>query len=198
MIERVLMDGAAVAPTVASLMAAGIANPIDHDMEYAELHCHSYYSFHDVASSLEELLIRSKELGYGALAITDHDNLCGAMRFSQLSRASEMQGIIGAEVTLRGGHHLTLLAENGMGYSNLCRLITAAHNAGERNVPELPPELLADHATGTSIENTEPLPTCDLRPTEAPSILAMRSTMDRPRPSPGTDPPSSSRRSNSR
>ncbi len=51
-------------------------------MGYAELHCHSYYSFHDGASSLEELLLRAKELGYRAVALTDHDNLCAAVRFS--------------------------------------------------------------------------------------------------------------------
>jgi error-prone DNA polymerase len=117
-------------------------------MNYAELHCHSYYSFHDGASSLEELMLRAKELGYRALAITDHDNLCGAMRFAQLARSLEMQGIIGAEVTLTGGHHLTLLAKDRQGYRNLCRLITAAHASGERNAPELPPELLPEHASG--------------------------------------------------
>jgi error-prone DNA polymerase len=69
-------------------------------MEYAELHCHSYYSFHDGASSLEELLVRAKDLGCRALAITDHDNLCGAMRFAQLCRSVEMRGITGAEITL--------------------------------------------------------------------------------------------------
>ena len=117
-------------------------------MSYAELHCHSYYSFHDGASSLEELLVRAKDLGYRALAITDHDNLCGAMRFAQLARSLEMQGIIGAEVTLKGGYHLTLLAKDRQGYRNLCRLITAAHASGERNEPELPPELLPEHAAG--------------------------------------------------
>ena len=59
-------------------------------MPYAELHCHSYYSFHDGASSLEELLVRAKELGYRALALTDHDNLCGAMRFAQLANSLEI------------------------------------------------------------------------------------------------------------
>jgi len=39
--------------------------------------------FHDGASSLEELLLRAKELGYQALALTDHNNLCGAMSFAQ-------------------------------------------------------------------------------------------------------------------
>ncbi|MEN8614233.1 DNA polymerase III subunit alpha [Dehalogenimonas sp. THU2] len=115
---------------------------------YSELHCHSYYSFHDGASSLEELLVQSKELGYEALAVTDHDNLCGAMRFAHLAGSLEMKGIVGAEVTLKGGYHLTLLVENREGYKNLCRLITAAAEAGERNTPELPPERLAEHASG--------------------------------------------------
>jgi DNA polymerase III alpha subunit len=48
-------------------------------MGYADLHCHSYYSFHYGAPCLEELLLRSKDLGYRALAITDRNNLCGAV-----------------------------------------------------------------------------------------------------------------------
>src|SRR3990172_3944663 len=117
-------------------------------MDYAELHCHSYYSFHDGASSLEELMVRAKELGYHALAITDHNNLCGAMRFAQLPRSLDIKGIAGAELTLKGGFHLTLLAENRKGYGNLCRLITAAYNAGARDNPELDPSLLPQHAEG--------------------------------------------------
>ena len=46
------------------------------------------------------------------------------------------------------GFHLTLLAKNSEGYKNLCRLITAARNSGERNDPALPPELLVGHAPG--------------------------------------------------
>jgi error-prone DNA polymerase len=137
-------------------------------MSYAELHCHSYYSFHDGASSLEELMVRAKDLGYRALAVTDHDNLCGAMQFAQLSRSLEMHGITGAEITLNltpifpgrqgsselpqadstNSFHLTLLAKDRVGYKNLCRLITTAQNAGERNDPTLPPGLLPEHAEG--------------------------------------------------
>ena len=117
-------------------------------MSYAELHCHSYYSFHDGASSLEELITRSSELGYSALAVTDHDNLCGAMRFSHLSRSMNLHGVIGAEVTIEGGYHLTLLAENQEGYRNLCRLITLGHETGERNLPQVPADRLAEHASG--------------------------------------------------
>jgi error-prone DNA polymerase len=117
-------------------------------MSYAELHCHSYYSFHDGASSLEELLTRSQELGYTALAVTDHNNICGAMRYAHLSKSLGFPGIIGAEITLKGGFHLTFLAENYEGYRNLCRLITAAHEAPDRLNPELPPEIIGERASG--------------------------------------------------
>jgi error-prone DNA polymerase len=118
------------------------------NMSYSELHCHSYYSFHDGASSLEELMVRTKELGYHAIAITDHDNLCGVMSFAQLAGSLGMHGIIGAEVTLKGGFHLTLLAKDRRGYGNLCHLITAARASGKRNQPELLPELMPEHAIG--------------------------------------------------
>ncbi len=102
---------------------------------YAELHCHTNYSFHEGASSVEELLVRSKELGHRALAITDHDNLCGAMHFAQVARSVDVQAITGAEVTLTDGSHLTLLAETRQGYSNLSRIISYSYISGERRDP---------------------------------------------------------------
>lgn len=50
---------------------------------YVELHCHLNFSFHDGAPSIEELLLQARDLSYAALAITDHDNFCGAVRFAQ-------------------------------------------------------------------------------------------------------------------
>lgn len=87
-------------------------------------------------------MLRSKELGYNALALTDHNNLCGAMRLSLRARSMGVKVIIGAEVTLRGGYHMTFLAENKEGYRNLSQLITSAHNSGERSKPELPPGII--------------------------------------------------------
>ncbi|MFZ2037082.1 MAG: PHP domain-containing protein [Dehalococcoidales bacterium] len=57
-----------------------------------------------------------------------------------------MHGITGVELPLKGGYPLTLLAKDSTGYRNLCRLITAAHQNGERNVTELPAELIPEHA----------------------------------------------------
>jgi error-prone DNA polymerase len=115
---------------------------------YVELHSHSGFSFLDGASHPEELVMRAAELGYPALALTDHNGLYGSMEFARAAKEAGLQPITGAEVTLRecfpgvaepeGGHHVTLLAENPQGYANLCRLLTEAHMGSERTNPRLP------------------------------------------------------------
>ena len=117
-------------------------------MTYVELHCHSNYSFQEGASFIHELLPRAVELGYPAVALTDHDNLCGAMEFAKEARSLGIQPIIGAEVTLKGDHHLTLLAETHEGYSNLCQFLSAARMTTDRREPELDPQFLPEHAKG--------------------------------------------------
>jgi error-prone DNA polymerase len=94
---------------------------------YAELHLHTAFSFLDGASLPEEVVATAADLGYEHLAITDHDGLYGAMEFARAARAAGITPLTGAELTLADGSHLTLLAESAAGYSNLCRLITAAH-----------------------------------------------------------------------
>src|SRR5918999_1525022 len=94
---------------------------------YAELHAHSAYSFLDGASHPEELVLSAAELGHGALALTDHDGVYGSLEFAHAAKAFGVRPITGAEVTLVGGAHVTLLVESQMGYSNLCRLLTEAH-----------------------------------------------------------------------
>jgi error-prone DNA polymerase len=117
---------------------------------YVELHCHSAYSFLDGASHPEELAVRAAELGYGALALTDHDGVCGSLEFAHAAKAFGVRPITGAEVTLVGGHHVTLLVETPRGYANLCRLLTAAHahtrpkEGAEQLPPALDPALLRE------------------------------------------------------
>jgi error-prone DNA polymerase len=94
---------------------------------YVELHAHSAYSFLDGASQPEELAARAAELGYEALALTDHDGASGSLEFAHAAKAFGVRPITGAEVTLAGGAHVTLLVETPQGYANLCRLLTAAH-----------------------------------------------------------------------
>src|SRR5215217_8045643 len=96
-------------------------------MTYVELHCHSAYSFLDGASHPVELAAAAAEQGHAALALTDHDGLHGAMEMAQALKPLGVRPITGAELTLDDGTHLTLLCQTRAGYTNLCRLITAAH-----------------------------------------------------------------------
>ncbi|HEX4323967.1 MAG TPA: PHP domain-containing protein, partial [Gaiellaceae bacterium] len=96
-------------------------------MTYVELHAHSAYSFLDGASQPEELAARAAELGYEALALTDHDGVYGSLEFAHAAKHLGVRPITGAEVTLAQGTHVTLLVESARGYANLCRLLTAAH-----------------------------------------------------------------------
>src|SRR5215469_10276438 len=114
---------------------------------WAELHCHSSYSFLDGASSPAELVAEAARRGLEALAITDHDGMYGVPQFAQAAaKLTEQTGVklgtvFGAELSLglpagQGGipdpvgQHLLVLARDPAGYSRLCRAISRAQLAG--------------------------------------------------------------------
>src|SRR3954463_1745194 len=128
-------------------------------MSYVELHCHSAYSFGDGASAPEELAHRAAELGYEALALTDHDGVWGAMEVAQACESFGVRPIVGAEMTITDAHpepsfHVTLLVESAAGWRNLCRLVTEAHwdtrpHPGREPLPpSLPLTSLTERAEG--------------------------------------------------
>jgi len=122
---------------------AGRAGPA-----WAELHCHSSYSFLDGASSPGDLVAGAAELGLQALAITDHDGMYGVPQFAQAAAQLKQRTgpglgtIFGAELSLdlpggQGGvpdpvgRHLLVLARDPEGYRRLCRAISTAQLAGK-------------------------------------------------------------------
>ncbi|MBI4534398.1 MAG: DNA polymerase III subunit alpha, partial [Candidatus Melainabacteria bacterium] len=117
-------------------------------MKYSELHCHSSFSLLDGASNPEELVLRAKQIGLSALALTDHNDLGGIVRFAQAAKEVSLDAIIGAEVTLDDDSHLTLLVENAEGYKNLCHLITQARCSCPRGQPRVSYTNLISHASG--------------------------------------------------
>ncbi|GAA3296199.1 error-prone DNA polymerase [Dactylosporangium vinaceum] len=114
---------------------------------YAELHCHSNFSFLDGASHPEELAETAARLGLEAIAITDHDGFYGVVRFAEAARALDLKTVFGAELSLglpgpqNGepdplGRHLLLLARGPEGYARLSRVISEAHlRGGEKGRP---------------------------------------------------------------
>ncbi len=109
---------------------------------YAELHCHSNFSFLDGASHPEELVEEAARLGLSALALTDHDGMYGVVRFAEAAAAVGVPTVFGAELSVGltkpqngvpdpEGTHLVVLARDAEGYARLCRVISDAQLAGK-------------------------------------------------------------------
>ncbi|MGH3762540.1 error-prone DNA polymerase [Actinophytocola sp.] len=107
---------------------------------YAELHCHSNFSFLDGASHPEELVEAAALLGLDAIAITDHDGMYGVVRFAEAAEELGVRTVFGAELSLGlgepqngvadpEGEHLLLLATGATGYARLCRTVTTGQLA---------------------------------------------------------------------
>ncbi|MEV0129968.1 error-prone DNA polymerase [Dactylosporangium sp. NPDC050688] len=141
------------APAWTRKRAAYTAPPeLDRDRDaaavpYAELHCHTNFSFLDGASHPEELAETAARLGLSAVAITDHDGFYGVVRFAEAARELDIRTVFGAELSLglpgpqQGepdpqGRHLLVLARGPEGYARLSRTISEAHlRGGEKGRP---------------------------------------------------------------
>ncbi|WP_122856207.1 PHP domain-containing protein, partial [Pseudomonas viridiflava] len=86
------------------------------NVDYAELHCLSNFSFQRGASSAQELFQRAKRHGYTALAITDECTLAGIVRAWQASKDSGLPLIIGSEMQIENGPKIVLLVQDLGGY----------------------------------------------------------------------------------
>src|ERR1700722_11882365 len=119
---------------------------------WAELHCHSAYSFLDGAATPDELVAEAARLGLEVLALTDHDGMYGIPQFAQAAARLRAAGValgtvFGAELSIGlssgqtgvpdpEGQHLLVLARDPEGYSRLCAVISAAQLAGgEKGCP---------------------------------------------------------------
>ena len=123
--------------------------------DYVELHCHSAFSFLDGASLPDELVPAALELGYGALALTDHNSVSGSMEFAVSARALGLRPIHGAELDLDDGRHLTLLVEDAVGWGSLCRILTRAHAHTREKKPGPPSPAFVE--LGDVLEHAEGL-----------------------------------------
>lgn len=130
-------------------------------MKFVHLHTHSHYSLLDGLAKIDELVDRAKELGMKAIALTDHGNLYGAVEFYKKATRAEIKPIFGVEAYVAPRSrlekqtkiddkyfHLTLLAENQIGWQNLIKLTTKAHLEGFYYRPRIDKEILREHHEG--------------------------------------------------
>jgi len=131
--------------------------------DFVHLHVHSEYSLLDGAARLEKLIQKAKELGFPALALTDHGNLFGSVDFYTGCEKAGVKPIIGCELyvapgsrfersgqdgSYEGASHCTVLVRNRIGHANLMKLVSKAYLEGFYYKPRVDRELLAQHADG--------------------------------------------------
>ncbi|MDR2446458.1 MAG: DNA polymerase III subunit alpha [Treponema sp.] len=139
-------------------------------IDFVHLHVHSDYSLLDGAASVESLADKAEDLGMRHLAITDHGNMFGALKFiaackehaDHSPRANPIHPIIGNEFYMAPGsrfeksgsehgnkyYHLILLAKDARGYKNLLKLTSASYIDGFYYKPRIDEEVLVKYHEG--------------------------------------------------
>ncbi len=130
-------------------------------MQFVHLHLHTEYSLLDGANRISRLASRIKELGMQACAITDHGVMYGVIDFYRAMKKEGIKPIIGMEAYVaprslydkstpedRSPYHLLLLAENDIGYRNLCILSSIAFVDGFYSKPRIDFALLQQYHEG--------------------------------------------------
>lgn len=138
--------------------------------EFVHLHVHTEYSLLDGAARIDKVFKACKKKGMHALAITDHGNMFGTLKFAETAKKmylaglkdgeseeqAKMQAIIGCELYAsddlykqdRDYDHLILLCKNKKGYKNLIKLDSIAYVEGFYYKPRIDYKLLKEHSEG--------------------------------------------------
>jgi len=130
---------------------------------YVHLHNHTMYSLLDGAIRPKDLIQAASDWGMGAISITDHGNMFGAVEFYLKSKAAGIKPIIGSEVYVAiegmqtkraargnndGANHLVLLASTDQGYRNLMKVVSQGYLEGYYYKPRVDKELLREYSEG--------------------------------------------------
>ncbi len=128
--------------------------------DFVHLHCHTEYSLLDGAIRIKDLCAKAKDFGMPAVALTDHGNLYGALKFYLTAKEYGLKPIIGCEVYVCHDHkdksselanrryHLVLLAQNAVGYHNLVKIVSLGHLHGFYRKPRVDHDILRRYSEG--------------------------------------------------
>jgi DNA polymerase III subunit alpha len=123
---------------------------------FVHLHVHSEYSILDGACRIPDLVSRAAELEMPSVGLTDHGSMAGAVQLFKAANGTGVKPVIGCEVYVaddrraqkKGYAHLTLLARDNAGYSNLIKLSSLGFLEGYYYKPRVDWELLERHSEG--------------------------------------------------
>lgn len=127
-------------------------------MSFTHLHVHNEYSLLDGLGTAKQYVERAKELGQTALALTNHGNVDGNIRFQNACKDAGIIPIHGCEAYIVKDYkvkekgekrsHILLLAKNEKGWQNLLKMLTIACMDGFYYRPRISPELLLENCEG--------------------------------------------------
>jgi len=115
--------------------------------KFVPLHVHSHYSLLKALPKIPQLVAAAKAQGYTAMALTDIDNLYGAIEFYKECKAAGIKPIIGLDAKMEGGSRVLLYAQDVTGYKNLIQLVTKSHMQDAQGTP-ITKSMLEEHALG--------------------------------------------------
>lgn len=128
------------------------------DKHFTHLHLHTDYSLLDGAITIEKLVKFGVKNKFKALAISDHGNVFGAVKFFQKAKSAGFKPILGMEAYITEDakvknaqnryQHQLLLVKNEIGYKNLCKLIAFSYKEGFYFKPRIDYEILQRHSEG--------------------------------------------------
>ena len=129
------------------------------EKSFVHLHNHSEFSFIDGSSLLDSMASICNNLGMPAIALTDHGNMYGAIDFYNACKTKNIKPIIGCEFYIApksrfdkdpsySYDHLTVIAKNNLGYSNLIKLVSKGNLEGFYYRPRIDKEILKEHSEG--------------------------------------------------
>lgn len=148
---------------------------MNNNKNFIHLHNHSEFSAFDGLSKVENMAMTAREMGFPAIALTDHGNISGALKLIKYCNATKdknnkpinfptIKPIIGNEFYLsfnhktkagtsipeeeKGIYHITILAQNWVGYKNLAKLTNTSWKDGFYYKPRIDINLLAEHSDG--------------------------------------------------
>lgn len=142
--------------------------------DFVHMHCHTEFSAFDGLNKVKSIIKRAKDMGFPALAITDHGNIGGTIKFFQECRKKEnlsdgrdgvsIKPLLGCEFYLarsrhakskqeqpdgrKGNRHIILIAQNAEGYKNLCNLSQISYSEGFYSDARIDMEVLQKHSAG--------------------------------------------------
>ena len=125
---------------------------------FVHLHLHTEYSLLDGIARIDKLVDMVAERGWPAVAMTDHGNMYGALKFYKKCLSKGVKPIIGTEFYLCDDrfdketkskyYHLVLIAKNNVGYKNLIKLNSTAYIDGFYYKPRIDYQCLKEHSEG--------------------------------------------------